>query len=432
MPLSKRHTPEAHLKVEVTSVDELTRDLTIEVPKDRVDGETEKRFLELQKHAEIKGFRKGKVPMHIIKSTYAGEVQADVIDALIKETYPAALKENPLKVATQPEVTDLKITDDGGLAYTARVQLWPEIEAVETDGLKVYTIDLETTDDEVEQAVTNLQERFAEYRELSRPATETDTVTADMTKLFDSKSVIDQTEFPGSRIDLANPNTIKELREELVGMSAGDDKEVTVRYADDYSDPKFAGAELRYRVAVTKVEEKIIPEVNDAFARQVRIGETALEMKMKIREDIKNHKETDLRRAQKRQLVGQIVDKNKIAIPDNLIDHYLSSLVEDQMKNNPELDEGAFRAEQRPIAEATFRWDLLWRELADREKLEVTPQDVDRWLQEFAARQGITPEQATEALKRDGRLERLRESMAEEKVLEWLLDKAATEPAPKA
>lgn len=412
------------VKVEVKQGDGLKRELAVEIPAERVQTELDKKFDEVKRTVTLKGFRKGKAPIAMIKTLYEGEVKADVVDELIKVTFPEAVKQHTLNVASRPTLTDFNFTDDGGLVYKATVEVFPEIPTITFDKLEIPEYDITIEDKDVDASVEYFRKRLAENRPVTREAREGDIVIADMKKIADPKMALDLADFPDSRIDLGNKMTVKEFREQLPGMKAGEEKKIEVVYPAEYSDAKFAGATITYQVNVKTVNEQILPELSDAFAKQTGMAETLLEMRMKIREDLRKQEEDHLFRHQRSELIRQLREANPIPIPDGLIDDYLDHVVEDIKKDYPDEDEKKVREEYRPIGAATIHWDMLWHSLAEQQKIEVLASDTEKWMEGFAARNQLTPQQATEALNKSGRLRELRETLLEGKVMEFLMGKA--------
>ena len=132
-------------------------------------------------------------------------------------------------------------------------------------------------------------------------------------------------------------------KQEIKDTKVGEEKELTVKYDTDYPDPTFAGAEIQYHCKVKEVKERILPEINDAFAKSTGMGETALEFKIKIREDIQKHKEDGQKRTRRREIIRQICENNQISVPNGLVNEYLDSVVEDYRKQNPQFNEAEVR-----------------------------------------------------------------------------------------
>ena len=412
------------MKVELKELEGLKRELTIAIEAEQVNQQMETLFKDVQKKASLKGFRPGKAPMNVIKQTYGDSVKADAIDELIKTSYPQAIDEKALNVASQPTITNLDFNEDGSFHYTAEVEVLPSIEKIDYEGLELVEPKVEVEDKEVDEFMEHLRQRYAEFRTLSRPAGDTDTVVLDLEKVADETNALPESKFENSQVDLSNPNTIKEFKEHLPGMSAGEEKDIQVVYADDYPDEKFAGAKITYKTKVKEVKERILPEINDAFAKQTKQAETALELRMKIRSEIQHQKEDSLKRAKRQQIIGQMCTRNAIDVPSGMLDRYLDGVVEDIKKEGKSFDEAEVRKHYRPIGVDSIRWHLLTHRLAELENIRVEGSDLEAFVKRFADGYEMTSEEAKKVLTQSGRLNDIRESILEDKVLDFLTAKA--------
>ncbi len=412
------------VKVELKELEDLGRELTVEVEPDLVNEKLDARYQEVRKGVTIKGFRKGKAPMHMIKSMYESEVRADVADDVIKATLPQAVQEKELRVAATPAITALDYRDNGGITYTAKLEVFPEIETVTTDGLKVTTREIEVADEEVEEAIESIRKTAADRREVNREVRAGDVVVVDLKKIYDPQLLLTEDSFPESVIDLDHPHTLQVFKDQLPGMKAGEKKELEVNYHKNYSEPRFAGATITYEVAVTSVQEQILPEFDDHFAKATQQAETALELRMKIRKNIQEQKKDELRRMQKNEIVRQICENNKVPIPNGLVNEYLDGMIEDIKRSNPGLDEAEARNSYQGVAVNTLRWNLLYHKLAQQERIEVLPADTENAIKRFAENYNMTMEQAKDALQKSGRVTSIRDTILEQKVFEFLLNKA--------
>lgn len=419
------------MKVEVTELEGLYRELAVEIPQNRFQEEMDKELEQLRLRVTLKGFRKGKAPMNMIKSNYGESVKSDVIDKLIKATYPEAISSQTLKVASPPHVTDLKIEDDGSFSYKAKVEVFPDIKKVVFDGIKLTTTDTEASDGEVDEFIETLRDRRAEMREVNRAAKASDVVVLDMTKIKDPKLAVKQADFPETTVDLSNGMTLKEFKEQIPGMKAGEEKDIVVKYADDYSDSRLAGAEITYKARLKTVKEKILPEVDDAFAKASAEAETVLELRLKIREEIKRQKEEGQKKSFKSQIITQMNEKNPVPVPESMIENYLQSVIEDLTRQKAEFKEDEIRKMYRVMGEQTIRWQILYHQLAEQEKIEVLPSDTEKVIGRMAQQYKITSEQAKEAMLRSSRADDIRESLLEEKVLDLISGRAKKKPEKK-
>lgn len=414
------------VKYELTDKDQLLKELLIEVEPEVVTGKTDEKLNELRKHKEIKGYRKGKAPKEVIEQLYGDAVKGEVAEEVIKETYTKAVREKELKVASYPNITEFNFTDDGGVVYKAEVEVFPEIGEIVYDGLELPKKEIEVQDKEIDDVVEMMRKRKAEVRDVSREARETDIVTLDIVKLEDPKNVIPTDKFDGQQVDLSNQMTVKEFKEALPGMKVDEEKEVEVQYADDYPDKTFAGAYLKYKVKVTNIKEQILPELNDGFAKSTGESETMLELRMKIREHLTLQKEEEFEKDNKTKVITHLCEKNQVPIPKALVEDYLKNVTEDFKKNykDQQIDEEEIRKNYEPIGINTIRWNMLFHELAEKEKIEVKAEDTDKLINKFAENYKITPEQARESIQKSGNIADLRETILEDKVVEFIMSKA--------
>jgi trigger factor len=412
------------VKVEVKPLEKLAHEITVAVDAETVNRKLEGKFGQVRRDVQLKGFRRGKAPMGMIKEIYGGDVRAEVAEEVLKETLSGAIEESALKVATRPTLMALDFNEGGGIDYSVKVEILPEIGSIGIDGLKVTEEGTEVTDQEVDELAESLRNAFVEHRPVQREVIKGDRVILDLDKLEDPDNVLEDDHFEDAEVDLANPMTVRELKDELPGMKTGDSKEIEVNYSNDYPDPSFAGKRIRYRATVKEVQERILPEWDDAFAKRTKQAETALELKLRLRDDIKQNKEGHRKRVQRNQIVRQMCERNQLEMPEALVDDYLSAVIEDAKRQQPDLNEDEARLRYRVTALNTLRWNMIYHHLAEQEKVEISAADTDEFFKRFAAEYQMTPEQAAEALKRSGKMETLQDTVLEEKVLDLLIGRA--------
>jgi trigger factor len=279
-----------------------------------------------------------------------------------------------------------------------------------------------------------MRKRAAEIRTVEREVQENDLVTLDIEVISDPGKVLNTDSFKDSEVDLSNKLTVKEFRETLPGLKAGDVKEIEVKYDKDYPDEVFAGAEMKYKCAVKAVKERILPALNDEFAKSTGQSETALELKLKIREQLTQQKTDERNRGYKSQVIQQMCDKNQVTLPKAMVQEYLDNVVENfkkQYGQSGDIKDEDVRKNYQPMAETNIRWNMLLHQLAQQEKIEVLPSDTENLINRFAENYKTTPEKAREALQQSGNIADLRESILEDKVIDFLVSKAKVEKPDK-
>jgi trigger factor len=418
------------VKVQVEEATGLVRKLSVEIPADSVRKETDRQVADFRRRVALKGFRKGKAPVNMVKSLYADEIQAVVADELVKTSYPEAVRESALTVASPPTVTQLAFTDDGGMAYTAEVEVFPEIGSLAYDGLELQTVPVEVSDKDVDEIAEFYRLRFSDLTPVEREIQPNDVATVDLEKLDDPKGIMKEDTFTEVDIDLAKELTVKEFKDQLPGMKAGDEKRIEVVYADDYPDARFAGARITYQCRVKAVKQRILPPFDDDLARRSGQAETALELRLKIRDELTREREEAQKDGYRRQIIGQFCRKNQVPIPKALVNEYMDAAIKDARQRFPDLNEEEFRKNYRETGTNSIRWNILFHRLAEQESIEVLQAETETWIKRFAEANRVTAEQAREALSSSERASNLRESILEQKTLDFLMDKAKKVPAP--
>jgi len=412
------------LKSEIKSSDGLVREIEVEIPAEMVDEAFSEQYKKYQKEAKIKGFRPGKVPQNVIKSKFYDLIKGDVLEDLIKKSYPQAVREHELKVASPPDFPNLDIQEGSPFKYIAKVEVMPVIETVDFDKVILPREEIEVRDPEVDSVVDYLRKKNAEIRPVERPATKEDVIVLDLKVTEDPDKSVEAEEFKDIELDLSSEMTVKEFQEILVGIKVGEEREVPVNYPEDFSNKNLAGKAIKYSCQAKEVKEKVLPEANDAFAKANGESETMLEMRLKIRADLKKQKEMDHKQWEKQEVRRQIVQKNNIPVPEALVENYLNSFMEDLKKRNEPFDPDAVREQYRPMAEESIKWSLLTERLAKLEKIEVLPSDTENWIKSFADNYKMEMDKAKQMLAQSGKLQEIRDNILEEKTLELILSKA--------
>jgi len=279
-------------------------------------------------------------------------------------------------------------------------------------------------DSEVDTVVEFLRKKQADIRPVDRAIEKEDIIKIDIEKTADEDKVLKGDKFDDVEIDLSSDLTVTEFKEHLPGLKLGEEKEIEVKYPADYNNKTLAGKSIKYLCKVKEVKERILPELTDAFA--VRVDEniaTMLELKLRIREDLEKQKKFDQEKWKSNQVQRQFLDNNQIDVPDSMVENYLDSMMEEFKKQKQEVDENS-REQYRPTAVNGIRWSLLTNKIIADEKIEVLPEDTEKWIKRFADNYNMDMEKAKEVLSGTGRIREIRDSIIDEKIIEFLLSKA--------
>lgn len=416
------------MQVTVSRVSPVELSLRVALPKARVNTALDQAFNELGKRAQIRGFRKGKVPRPILKQYFGYQVHNEVAQKLINETLPGAMRDQNIEALSTPRVEtadDIEIGDEW--TYTALLEVRPEIAPLELSALEVTRTLYPVTDADVEKALAARREESATLRtpDPARPAAKGDTATVDTVIVLDGA---ERPEFSskGRTVEAGTGRLLKELDAALVGMSVGETREVPVTFPENHRQKELAGQSVTVRLSLNGLQEKVLPELDDEFAKDVG-KESLADLRASLRADLevaaRERSDDELREA----AVNALVKANPVAVPPTMVNAVLGALRQEfaqMMALGGGKDLPPQIAEMlRDQAEGRARAGLLLSELARVSGIRVTEEDLTARLEEIAKETG----KAVQRLRVEYRDSRKRDELAaqvvETKVLEVLLSK---------
>ncbi|MEZ5360613.1 MAG: trigger factor [Candidatus Zixiibacteriota bacterium] len=412
------------MKVDVIEKEGLKREMTVEIPAEIVDAAYAKIYNQLKKNAKLDGFRPGKTPLSVIKQKFKPEATAEVVDELIKEYYGEAIAEAKLEPVGTPILSNVDIDEGKPMSFTLGIEIMPQIDTVRVENLKLTKVEGTVEDKQVDDLLTQIQKEQATLRAVDRAATEADIVFVDLKPISGAVEALGNTPLDNQEIVMDGENTVKEFKDGLLGAKRDDTREITLKYPEDFQDKKYAGQAVTFETTVKEVKERILPELNDDFAKQTTMAETLLELKLKIRKNLEKEKESEVARTRKKELVDQMVELNSFDVPDTMVDSYLNGVVKEHQQHNPKANEKDIREKYRQTGINTVRWYLIYHRLAVQEKIEVSSEDTEKWIKNFADTYHMDTGKAKEILAKTGRADDIKDGLLEEKVLDFLADKA--------
>jgi len=408
------------LKVTVKTEPNCRRILEIEVPGDDIETEIKNQLFDYRSRAKIPGFRPGKAPLELVKSRFIDSIKADAIETVLPRALGDAIRQENLRPIGEPILSDIDFGDGKPLKFKARLEIRPEMKIKDYKGLKLERKVRQIADADIDESLKQLQKRYAEYFPVERKCHDNDMVVVDLIKKYDKLKKIKEDKIENLEIDLENEQVLKEFKEGLRGMGVGEMKEIEVKYPDDYEDQNLAGNEARYMAVIKEVKEKKLPELNDDFAKNFGKLENFEELKKKLRESLERKARDDAEQALKGDIIGKITKSNRFEVPESMIEKYLQSVTEDFKKRYKEVDELQLRQSYRPVGEDTIRWQLIFREIAEIEKLTIDEKDRSEWVKQFARSFNMSEEAARESLGKAGKFDDIDDILLEKKVLDFI------------
>ena len=411
------------------------REIAVEIPAEQVAREVETLVQKYQKLARLPGFRKGHVPASVIRQRFAEEIKSDVVEALVPRFFRQAAEQQGLVPVSQPRVTDLHVHEGEPLKFKASFEILPEIRVEGYQELRADRPGIVVTDEEVEQAFNQLCEQHATFTAIEgRGLADGDFAQVSLNgqpKEGEGQPV----HMDDVLVEIAGKNTMPEFTQNLRGVAAGEERTFDVRYPADSSDQRLAGKSFAYTVKVQGLKQKTLPERNDEFAKELGEFASIEEVQRKIRENIEAEKRRTAEREAKDKLVAELVKRNDFDVPEALVEHQIDVRLERGLRalaaqgmraeDMKKMDLNRLRSGQREQAVQEVKASLLLEKIAEREKIEVSDQEIEQEIQALARHTGQTSEAVRARLTRDGALDRIRNRIRNEKTLDFLYRQSA-------
>jgi trigger factor len=416
------------MKTEFIEISETQKNLVIEIPGDVVTATIERLTKDYGKAAKIPGFRPGKAPAQVIRKRYREQILHDVVHELVPRAVDEALRERGLEPVDTPNVKDVIVEEGRPLTFTAAFETVPPIDPGEYAAITLRKTPVEVDEAAVDQALERLRERAARFEPVEdRPVAHGDTVVVDLERT----GADGQTEkHENVSVEVGAPANPPGCDAELTGLRVGDARNFTLTYPGDYAIKELAGSSVAYAVAVRAIKRRVVPALDDEFAKDLGDYESLDALRGRVREDLEHQslheKDRELRAEMLRQLASRVGFEAPASLVDREIDRrvedFVRRLIEQQidpMRTNINWEE--FRDRQREPAAEAVRGALVLDEVARRENLTVDQAEVTREVERYAERTGRSVEAVRARLEKEGGIARLYTGLRREKAIDFLL-----------
>ena len=419
------------MKTEFTDVSETRKTLTIEIPSEIVDAEIDRVAKGYSKQAKLPGFRPGKVPATIIKQRFKDQIRHDVMHGLIPRAIDEALQERGIEPIDTPNIKEVNLEEGQPLTFTAAIETVPPFDPGDLSGLSATRPSRALGDDAVDQMLQRLRERAAKFEPVEgRPIADGDTAVLDIDRT-DPEGEPDRHE--NVSIELGSPANPPGFDENLVGLNAGEQKTFTIHFPEGYPVKEMAGTDVTYTVNVKEVRRKTLPELDDEFAKDLGTFDSLAALRDRVQSDLQEETDEKAKRQLRTEILKQLADRVTFELPPSLVDREIDRRLEEfarqlmQQNVDPRqagIDWAQFREAQREPARTTVASALVLDEIARREGITVSPEDVDKEIEEFAVRAGRTPAALRAQLEKEGGVARLSSGLRREKAVDLALARA--------
>ena len=407
---------------EPKKTDGAQRHIQVTIPVTMVNEATQAAARKLASTVALPGFRKGKAPPAMIMKRYADSIRAEALDHLVQNAWREVLDREQIKAASQPHIHDLKFEEGQPVSFELHVEVRPEVKLARTQGFRVARSERSVGDEEVREQLEQLREQRASWMPLEDRPLEGDLVTVMLATADEDGSMPEGKEY---KIVLGAGQAIAGIEEVIMEATPGTTIERAVRWPDDFPDESQRSKSKMVRVTLTEVKRKVLPTLDDAFAREVGDFDSLDTLRTAVRTDMVDVARREADAEVRQKLLDEIIGANPFEVPPSwvgqLVDGYANAY------QIPEGEKDRFATQFRPTAERQVRRDLIVETLAESEGLKASESDIDDKITELAAKRGQNPGQVYATLQKGVRLTELERGLTEDKVFKWLFDRNTIE-----
>lgn len=422
------------MKSTVEKMDGLTRKINVEIPAAKVQQAFEKVYKSIQKKANIKGFRPGKAPIATIKSIYGDQVKSDVVNDLINEGYQSALEEHKMEPVAFPKVSFQKVSEDADFQFSAEFEVRPEVKVANFEGLPVLKEKLEIPEERLTTILDNIRGNQSEFVTVfeDRAVAQGDVAIVDF-KGFVNGEPLPNGDAEGHQLEIGSNQFIAGFEEGLIGMKVGDSRTLNLNFPEGYHEKSLSGAPVRFETKLTGIKKKVLPELTDELAKKVGPFESLEQLKSQIRKDLEDTETKRINEDMRNRIVKTLVEKNPVDAPASMVAQQKEALIEDfkgrikqQGMGDAEFEDYKVKWDKDFENSAAFmvRSTFLMDALADKLNLRATKAEIDTKIDEYAKQTGIDMARLNEFYGKPERRGRLGFQVTEEKVVNYLIEKA--------
>jgi trigger factor len=420
---------ESSVKVNSEELSPTKRRLEVEVPPLQVREAVESLYRDLNKRVRIKGFRPGKTPRDVLERHYGDYIKEQAISNLIKETYPKAISQESIEPISPPTIDTGDLTLEGAFTYSAVVEVRPRIEVKGYTGLRLKGEKGKVTPTEIAGELERLRIMHSQLKQVE----ERDQVQKGDVVLLDFQALLGQRPIRDGKsenylLEVGSMTMVPGFEEGLIGKKTGTDEEITVVFPADHPRKDLADKDVTFRVTIKEIRERVLPALDDEFAKDVGAYKDLEELKERIKTDLEKAQEYRLKEELRQAAISQLLQANPVEIPTYLVERRTGELLQDlklrmagQRQALPPEEEQKVRGEYQKVAEQEVRASFLLEEIGQLESIEATAEAVEERLQEMARAYQRPPEELQQNSPLVAAVQR---AVQREKILDFIIDKA--------
>lgn len=428
------------MDVQIEDVSSIRKKLSFTIPADLVDAEIGKAYSKIAKTAKVKGFRKGKVPQHMLEQYYGSEMREQVVGRLINDSYYKALTEHQIPAISNPQIVDSGAVEKGQTyTFAAEVEIKPEVEVKDYSGLKLQKEKFVAEEGVVEKKIEEMQASRSELADSKRKTAKDGDFTT-----IDFEGFVDGVAFEGGKaenhqLELGSGTFIPGFEEQVVGMKRDQEKEIEVTFPEEYGNKELAGKPAVFKVTLKELKEKSLPKLDASFAKEFGAKSMA-DLKKQLEESYVESEKSRIDNDLRERMMNELIDKNPCEVPEGMVDsqlEYMLGNIRARMQQQGMtmemlgMNEESFGAMYRETAVKQVQGSLILEGVARQEKIEVGDADFDEKMESIAKMSQAPLETVKKYYMGDDARHGLMAQIKEEKAIEIIMGTAKIKEVPK-
>jgi trigger factor len=438
------------MKVEVETQPGSVSTLRIELPPEEVSKEWDSIATSFVRFAKIPGYRPGKAPRAVIEKRFRREIQDELTKKLVSKSYHDAIEQKQLRVASLVNIEDVQFGDDKSMRFRATVVTVPEFELPEYKNISVQLPEIKVSDADVDSALERLRNQSADFVDVpGRGLQMGDFAVVDFDGSVDGKPISEiapqaSKNLQGGKkfwLHLASDNFLPEFCDQLIGQNREETRLVIVNFPDDFAVKELVGKKADYAVTLREVKEKVLPPIDDGLAAKLVPGKTLVDLRRMIEHDIEHAKQHDAERAKESQIMKYLHDRIQFELPPALLQNETRRALGELVQQNRErgIPDEMLKDKEKELIESAaalaaqrLKTNFILHRIAEREKIQTSPQDIDARIRAEANRYGVSPDKMRHELQEHDGLNTLAEQVLLGKTLDFLKANVSVEQTQEA
>jgi trigger factor len=433
------------MQIKIEDKSSVKKVLSFEIPKEAVTKELNVAYNELKKKADVKGFRKGKIPRKVLENRFSKDVHADVAPRLIQEAFMEAVKEHNLNIVGGPQMDPPELDPDKGYNFDITIEVKPELDDIEFEGIELKQTKYEVSDGEIESQIFMIQKTMAKKETVTeeRPVKDTDFVLIDYQGFLNGEAYESTPKIENFVMGIGREALPKEFSEKLIGVIPVQDLDIEVAYPEEHPDENLKGKTIVYKVSLKEIQEEILPELNDDLVKGLGKFETLDDVRTSIRENLEKGYAQRIKHEMSEQVFQDLLGKYEFEVPDAMIEGELNGIIAEAEQaysaNGTTLEElgmskEMLRTQYRDVAEKQARRHLILDKIITQEDLELTDEELEKSFEEMALGMNAPVDAVKNYFNMDPRqLDYYKHTQLEKKAVDLIIEKGSvTEVEPEA